>query len=170
MPADRHVLFLCTSNSARSLMAEAIITRESQGRVQGHSAGSDPADAPDRHAIDVLESLGYDTAGLHPKSWEDFAGPDAPEMTYVFTLCDDAAQKTCPVWPGQPVTAHWSIPDPAATTGTEAQIGLAYAEAYRMLYRRISVFLSLPAETLESLRLPEHLEEIGRTGERPEGS
>lgn len=163
-----HVLFLCTGNSARSIMAEAILNRIGAGRFVGHSAGSHPKGKIDPHTIAILKKLNYRTEGLRSKSWDEFAGDDAPEFNYVFTVCDDAAGEVCPVWPGQPMTAHWGIPDPAKAEGNDAQRHLAFAEAFRMLERRIAIFVSLPLESLDRLTLQARLDEIGRP--RPKAS
>jgi len=157
-----NVLFLCTGNSARSIMAEAIIDRLGQGRFKGFSAGSHPKGAAHPFALDLLERLNYATDGLRSKSWDEFARPEAPRMDFVFTVCDDAAKEECPYWPGQPMTAHWGLPDPAAVQGTEAERRLAFADAFRMLNNRISIFVSLPMESLDKLSLQKRLAEIGR--------
>ena len=162
MPVPKNVLFLCTGNSARSLIAEALIERESMGRFRGFSAGSNPTGQPNPYAIELLKRLNHDTSKLRSKSWEEFSGPDAPQMDFVFTVCDNAAAETCPVWPDQPMSAHWGVPDPAAATGTDAEIGLAFAEAYRMLRNRISIFVNLPLDTLDKLSLQKNLDEIGQ--------
>lgn len=156
------VLFLCTGNSARSIMGEAILNREGQGRFKAFSAGSHPKESVNPHTLGLLESLNYDTSQLRSKSWEEFGAPGAPALDFVFTVCDDAAGESCPVWPGQPMTAHWGIPDPARETGTEANIGLAFKEAYRLLYQRITIFASLPIASLDRLVLGARLREIGR--------
>jgi len=159
----KNVLFLCTGNSARSLMAEAIIARESLGKFRGYSAGSQPKAAPHPRTLELLEHLNHDTSALRSKSWDEFATPDAPEMDFVFTVCDSAAAETCPIWPGQPMSAHWGVPDPAVVTGSEAEIGLAFHEAYRMLRNRISIFVNLPLSQLDRLALQRQLDEIGQT-------
>ncbi len=159
----RHVLFLCTGNSARSIMAEAILDREGLGRFKGHSAGSRPKGEVHPIALHLLERLNHPVAHLRSKSWDAFAGPDAPQMDFVFTLCDSAAEEPCPVWPGQPVTANWSIPDPAAVEGSEAERHAAFAEAYRMLRNRISIFVNLPFRELDQLALQQRLDRIGRS-------
>ena len=161
--ADRtyNVLFLCTGNSARSIIAEAILNRAGAGRFQAFSAGSQPRGTINPHTLALLSSLGFDTSGYRSKSWDEFAQPGAPALDFVFTVCDDAAGETCPVWPGQPMTAHWGVPDPAKATGTEAEIALAFADAYRMLGNRISVFLSLPMSTLDRMSLQTRLNAIG---------
>jgi protein-tyrosine-phosphatase len=157
-----NVLFLCTGNSARSILAEAILNRVGQGRFKAYSAGSQPKGEVHPYALQLLKSLNFDTAFARSKSWEEFAVPGAPEMHFVFTVCDNAAMEACPVWPGQPMTAHWGVPDPAAAEGTEAEKHLAFADAYRMLNNRISIFTSLPMNTLDKLALQKRLDEIGR--------
>jgi len=156
-----NVLFLCTGNSARSIMAEAIINREGLGKFVGHSAGSKPAGKVNPHAITLLESLNHPTKDLKSKNWSQFAKKTAPEMDFVFTVCDNAANEVCPVWTGQPMSAHWGLPDPAAATGTDAEIAAAFADAYRMLTNRISIFVNLPVDRLDKLSLQERLDEIG---------
>ena len=170
---DRHpfnVLFLCTGNSARSIMAEAILNREGHGKFRAFSGGSHPKGRIHPYAVDLLRKLNYDVSGFRSKSWTEFARPEAPKLDFVFTVCDDAAKEVCPVWPGQPMTAHWGIPDPAAATGNEAEIRLAFAEAFRMLNNRISIFISLPIRSLDKLALQKQLDSIGKTkdaGETP---
>jgi arsenate reductase len=160
--AVHNVLFLCTGNSARSILAEAILNRVGQGRFRAFSAGSQPKGEVHSYALDLLRSLNHDTAFARSKSWEEFAGSGAPQMNFVFTVCDNAANESCPIWPGQPMTAHWGVPDPAAADGTEAEKRLAFADAYRMLNNRISIFTSLPMNTLDRLALQKRLDEIGR--------
>jgi arsenate reductase len=157
-----NVLFLCTGNSARSIMAEAILNKIGGGKFRAYSAGSQAKGAVNPNTIQLLKRLGYDTSGMRSKSWTEFAKPGAPALDFVFTVCDDAASETCPVWPGQPMTAHWGIPDPAAATGTEAEIALAFNNAYRMLNRRIGIFTALPIASLSRLGLQEKLTDIGR--------
>ncbi|MEX0345130.1 MAG: arsenate reductase ArsC [Rhizobiaceae bacterium] len=157
-----NVLFLCTGNSARSIIAEAIMNRLGGGRFKGYSAGSQPLGKVHPFSIDLLESLNYDTSFARSKSWEEFAGKDAPEMHFVFTVCDNAASEACPVWPGQPMSAHWGVPDPAAVEGNEAEKRLAFAEAHRMLENRISIFTSLPLASIDRLSLQKKLDDIGR--------
>jgi arsenate reductase len=157
-----NVLFLCTGNSARSILAECILNREGRGRFRAFSAGSQPKRQVHPFAVDLLKKLNHPTAGLRSKSWEEFARADAPRLDFVFTVCDNAANEVCPVWPGQPITAHWGLPDPAAAEGTDAERHLAFAEAYRMLSNRISVFVSLPIRSLDRLTLQRRVEEIGR--------
>jgi arsenate reductase len=158
-----NVLFLCTGNSARSILAECILNREGKGRFRAFSAGSHPKGQVHPFAIELLKKLNHPTAGLRSKSWEEFAAPDAAQLDFVFTVCDNAANEVCPVWPGQPMTAHWGLPDPAAAEGTEAERHLAFADAYRMLLNRISIFTSLPMRSLDRLSLQKHLDEIGRS-------
>ena len=148
-----NVLFICTGNSARSIMAEAVLNRAGQGRFRAFSAGSQPKGQVHPYALDLLRRLNYDVSGVRSKSWLDFA----------FTLCDDAAAETCPVWPGQPMTAHWGLPDPAAATGNEAEIRLAFADSMRMLTNRINIFVSLPIKSLDLLSLQKQLDAIGKT-------
>lgn len=157
-----NVLFLCTGNSARSILAEAILKRVGLGRFKAFSAGSQPKGEVHPYALDLLRSLNPDTSFARSKNWEEFAVPGAPQMNFVFTVCDNAANESCPVWPGQPMTAHWGVPDPAAADGTEAEKRLAFSDAYRMLNNRISVFTSLPLATLDRLALQKRLDEIGR--------
>jgi protein-tyrosine-phosphatase len=158
-----NVLFLCTGNSARSIMAEAIMNRLGQGKFHAFSAGSQPKGAVHPQTFHLLRKLNYDVKGLRSKSWEEFSRADAPQMDFVFTVCDDAAAETCPVWPGQPMTAHWGVPDPVRVMGNDAEIGIAFAEAYRMLNARISIFVSLPLRSLDQLSLQRRLDEIGKT-------
>ena len=162
--ADRifNVLFLCTGNSARSVLAEAILNKIGQGKFHAHSAGSQPKGAVNPNTIRLLQGLGYDTSAYRSKSWHEFAKPGAPALDFVFTVCDDAAGETCPVWPGQPMTAHWGVPDPAAVSGSEAEIALAFSNAYRMLLRRIEIFTALPLASVDRLSLQKKLKEIGR--------
>jgi arsenate reductase (thioredoxin) len=165
--ADRHrpfnVLFLCTGNSARSIMAEAIMNRLGRGDFRAFSAGSQPKGEVHPFARDLLRKLNHDTSGLRSKSWLEFSGPGKPELDFVFTVCDNAAAEACPLWPGQPMTAHWGLPDPAAAEGTEVEQRLAFADAYRMLNNRISIFLALPLHKLDELSLQKHLDDIGRS-------
>jgi arsenate reductase len=157
-----NVLFLCTGNSARSIMAEAILNRVGAGKFRVYSAGSQPKGRVHPHTMQLLESLGYDTLRFRSKSWSEFAKPGAPALDFVFTVCDNAAGETCPVWPGQPMTAHWGIPDPAEAKGSAAEVGLAFRDAYRMLSQRIGVFTALPIRSLDQLSLQRRLDEIGR--------
>ena len=157
-----NVLFLCTGNSARSIIAEAILNRLGAGKFRAYSAGSHPKGQVNPHAIALLRSLDYDTSGLHSKSWGEFAAQGGPEFDFVFTVCDKAAAEACPVWPGQPMTAHWGIPDPAEAKGSAAEVALAFKEAYRMLHQRIGIFIALPLRSLDQLTLQNKLREIGR--------
>jgi arsenate reductase len=157
-----NVLFLCTGNSARSIIAEAILNKLGAGRFRAFSAGSQPKRHVHPEALQLLRSLGYDTSGFRSKSWSEFADPGAPLLDFVFTVCDNAAGEICPVWPGQPMTAHWGIPDPAEEKGTPAEIALAFKDAYRMLHQRISIFTSLRVKSLDQLSLQKKLREIGR--------
>jgi arsenate reductase len=157
-----NVLFLCTGNSARSIMAEVILNRAGQGKFRGFSAGSQPKGQVHPYALDLLRKMHYDVTGLRSKSWKEFSGPDAPKLDFVFTVCGNAAAETCPVWPGQPMTAHWGVPDPAAATGTEAEVRFAFADALRMLTNRINIFVSLPLRSLDQLTLQKQLDAIGK--------
>jgi arsenate reductase (thioredoxin) len=170
LPSDRvfNVLFLCTHNSARSVLAESILNRSGAGRFQAFSAGSQPRGQINPYAIDLLKNLSYDVTGLRSKSWDEFAAAGAPQMDFVFTVCDNAAHEVCPLWPGQPMTAHWGVPDPSTAEGTEAEKRVAFANAYRMLQRRIDVFTSLPMKSLERLAIQKKIEEIGRMADTPE--
>jgi arsenate reductase len=157
-----NVLFLCTHNSARSVMAEAIISRLGAGKFKGFSAGSHPSGQIHPYAMDLLIRNNYAVGTLRSKSWDEFAAPGAPEMDFVFTVCDDAAQEVCPHWPGQPMTAHWGLPDPSRAEGTEAERRLAFADTHRMLYQRIGIFVNLPMASLDRLSLQKRLDEIGQ--------
>ncbi len=158
-----NVLFLCTGNSARSIMAEAILNTMGAGKFRAYSAGSQPKGFVHPEALRLLQSLGYDTSGFRSKSWSEFADPGAPLLDFVFTVCDNAAGEACPLWPGQPMTAHWGVPDPAAATGTAAEIAFAFKDAYRMLHQRIAVFTSLPLHSLDLMSLQSKLKQIGRS-------
>jgi arsenate reductase (thioredoxin) len=157
-----NVLFLCTGNSARSIMAEAILNMLGRGKFKAYSAGSHPKGQVNPHVLRLLQSLGHDTSRLRSKSWSDFGKPGAPALDFVFTVCDNAAGETCPVWPGQPMTAHWGVPDPVEAKGSAAEIALAFKDAYRMLHQRIGVFTALPIRSLDTLSLQRRLKEIGR--------
>ena len=157
-----NVLFLCTGNSARSIMAESILNKIGAGKFRAYSAGSQPKGQVHAETLRLLQSLGYDTSGTRSKSWDEFTAPGAPEFDFVFTVCDNAAAETCPLWPGQPMTAHWGVPDPAVATGTPAEIALAFKDAYRMLHQRIGIFAALPLRALDRLTLQHKLVEIGR--------
>ena len=163
-----NVLFICTGNSARSILAEAILNREGRGRFRAFSAGSHPKGAVHPYAIDLLKRSNHPVDGLRSKSWDEFAAPGAPALDFAFTVCDNAAGEVCPIWPGQPMTAHWGLPDPAAATGTEAQRRLAFAETYRMLANRIGVFVNLPLGSLDRLSLQRRLDSIGKAGAQHE--
>lgn len=160
-----NVLFLCTANSARSILAEAILNRLGGNRFRAYSAGSYPRGTVHPFALDLLASMNVETGFARSKSWDEFAEPGAPQMDFIFTVCDDAAGETCPVWPGHPMTAHWGVPDPARADGTNAEKHLAFAEAYRMLANRISVFTALPLEAVDRLALKRRLDEIGQSGD-----
>ena len=165
-----NVLFLCTGNSCRSIMAEAVMNRAGLGRFKAFSAGSMPTGKVNPHALDLLRQMHHDTSGLRSKPWDEFSrdtNPDAPELDFVFTVCDNAAGEVCPYWPGQPMTAHWGMPDPALATGSDAEIGLAFAEAYRMLNNRITLFMNLPMASLDRLALQKRLDEIGGRQDAP---
>ena len=157
-----NVLFLCTGNSARSILAEAILNRVGIGRFAGHSAGSRPKGEVHPYALDLLRTLNHPTDGLRSKSWDAFGGPDAPVMDFVFTVCDSAAAEICPVWPGRPMSAHWGLPDPAAETGCETERRFAFSECYRMLNQRLSIFANLPIDSLDRLSLQHRLDTLGR--------
>ena len=157
-----NVLFLCTGNSARSIMAEAILNHRGRPKFAAYSAGSHSSGNVRPEALRQLEIARLPTSGLRSKNWEEFARPGAPEMNFVFTVCDNAAREVCPVWPGQPVTAHWGVPDPAAAAGTPEQIERAFRDAFLMLDRRISLFLSLPLASLDKLAIKNEIDRIGR--------
>jgi arsenate reductase (thioredoxin) len=157
-----NVLFLCTGNSARSIMAEAILNHKGKPRFTAYSAGSHPSGAVRLEALRRLELAHIPINGLRSKAWDEFSAPDSPAMDFVFTVCDSAAKETCPVWPGQPMTAHWGIPDPAAVRGTEEEVERAFRDAFFMLDRRISLFLSLPVASLDGLALQREIDQIGR--------
>lgn len=157
-----NVLFLCTGNSARSILAEGLLNAEGKGRFHAYSAGSFPKGAVNPFALKALQRAGIPTEGYRSKSWDEFAKPDAPEMNFVFTVCDDAADEVCPVWPGHPVTAHWGVPDPAAVGGSDVDRLRAFRETLRILSNRIRVFSVLPIEKLNRLALKKHVDEIGR--------
>lgn len=157
-----NTLFLCTGNSARSIIAEAILNKLGRGNFHAYSAGSQPKGQVNPHTLQLLQGLGFDTSGFRSKSWNEFAKPGAPSLDFVFTVCDNAAGEACPFWPGQPMTAHWGVPDPAEAQGTAAEIALAFKDAYRMLYQRIGIFTALPIRSLDRLSLQTKLKEIGR--------
>jgi arsenate reductase len=162
MERPYNVLFLCTGNSARSVIAEAILNKLGAERFHAYSAGSQPKGQVNPHTIALLEGLGYDTSAFRSKSWSEFARPGAPALDFVFTVCDNAAGEACPVWPGHPMTAHWGVPDPAEAAGNAAEIALAFKDAYRMLHQRIAIFAALPIKSLDKLSLQARLKEIGR--------
>lgn len=158
-----NVLFLCTQNSARSILAECALNRLGRGRFKGYSAGSFPKGEVHPYAIDLLRNENYVIDELRSKSWDEFAKPDAPDLDFVFTVCDSAANEACPVWPGQPMQAHWGVPDPAQAEGTEAERRLAFADTLRMLSQRIDIFCNLPLESIDKLTLKKRLDEIGQS-------
>lgn len=163
MTTDRvyNVLFLCTGNSARSILAESILQTEGKGRFKAYSAGSQPKGEVNPHALKELAAQGYPTTGFRSKSWDEFAGPGAPEMDFIFTVCDSAHGEACPVWIGHPMTAHWGVEDPAAVEGSEVDKGRAFVQAAGFLKNRISAFLSLPLSSIDKLALQSHLHQIG---------
>lgn len=169
MDRPYNVLFLCTGNSARSIMAEALLNRLGEGRFRVFSAGSFPTGRVNENTHPVLRSLGFDPAAFRSKSWDEFTSPDAPPLDFIFTVCDNAAGEVCPIWPGKPITAHWGIPDPAACMGTPAEIASAFAEAARRLRNRISLLVALPIAKLDHLSLQAHLQEIGDRADNPPG-
>lgn len=161
-----NVLFLCTGNSARSILAEAVMNRVGAGKFKGFSAGSMPKGEVNPHALNLLQKLNYDVSQFRSKPWDEFAAPGAPVMDFIFTVCDNAAGEVCPVWPGQPISAHWGQEDPAAVEGSPAEIAAAFAEAYRLLNNRITAFVNLPMESLDRLKLKAQVDRIGvSTGE-----
>jgi arsenate reductase (thioredoxin) len=162
MPQHYNVLFLCTGNSARSIMAEAILNGKRHPNFTAYSAGSSPAGTVRPEALKLLQSSHLPVEGVRSKNWEEFSRPDAPTMNFVFTVCDNAAKEVCPIWPGQPMTAHWGIPDPAAVTGTPEEIDRAFREAFLTLKRRIDLFLSLPLASLDSLAIKKEIDRIGK--------
>jgi protein-tyrosine-phosphatase len=157
-----NVLFLCTGNSARSIMAESILNRLGWGKFQGFSAGSHPTGKVNPLTMNLLSKTNYDVSKLRSKSWDDFAAPGAPKLDFVFTVCDDAANEVCPIWPGQPMTAHWGLPDPAKAEGTQAARNYAFADTMRMLTHRIGILVNLPLDKLSKLSLQKQLDEIGK--------
>jgi protein-tyrosine-phosphatase len=160
-----NILFLCTGNSARSIMAEAIMNREGRGRFRAFSAGSNPKGEVNPHTLALLRSLHYPVEGFRSKPWDEFEGRRAPKLDFVFTVCDDAAAELCPIWPGQPMTANWGMPDPAAARGSPAEVALAFADTYRMMNNRIMLFMNLPMSALDKLSLQRRLDEIGQRRE-----
>ena len=161
-PEPLNVLFLCTGNSARSIMAECVLNRLGSGKFRAYSAGSYPAGAVNPLALNLLRKINYDVSKLRSKSWDEFATPEAPPLDFVFTVCDDAANEVCPIWSGQPMCAHWGLPDPAKAQGTDAEKAFAFDDCFRMLHQRISIFVNLPIESLSKLSLQKHLDEIGK--------
>lgn len=157
-----HVLFLCTGNSARSILAEAILNQVGRDRFLAFSAGSHPNGKVNPYALDLLQRLGMNTAGLRSKAWDEFSGPDAPQLDFVFTVCDNAAGEVCRVWPGQPMTAHWGMPDPAAVEGSDLDKSNAFRDTFRGLERRIQMFTALPIASLDRLSLTNKIRDIGK--------
>jgi arsenate reductase len=162
------VLFLCTGNSARSILAESILSRLGKGQFRGFSAGSHPTGRVNPIALSLLKQLGFPADGLRSKSWDEFAAPNGPHLDFVFTVCDKAAGEVCPYWPGQPMTAHWGIPDPAAVEGTDVEKSLAFRDAFRSMETRIKLFLCLPIASIDRMRLQERLDAIGKTPPDPD--
>ena len=170
MSRPYNALFLCTGNSCRSILAEAIMNRLGHGRFRGFSAGSMPTGEVNPHALALLTRYNHDTSALRSKPWDEFSrttNPAAPELDFVFTVCDNAAGEVCPIWPGQPMSAHWGMPDPALANGSPAEIGLAFSDTYRMLTNRISTFINLPVSSLDRLSLQKPLDAIGRMTASP---
>ena len=166
MARPLNVLFLCTGNSARSILAEALMKKLGEGRFEAFSAGSFPTGKVNVNTYPILRSLGFDPADFRSKSWDEFAGPEAAPLDFIFTVCDNAAGEVCPIWPGKPATAHWGLPDPAAAIGGPAEVAQAFAEAARRLRRRIELFLDLPVDKLDRLALQARLREIGQTSDQ----
>jgi arsenate reductase (thioredoxin) len=162
MEKSYNILFLCTGNSARSIMAEAILNHKGRPNFAAFSAGSHPSGSVRPEALRQLDAAHLPTSGLRSKAWDEFSRPEAPKLDFVFTVCDNAANEVCPIWPGQPITAHWGVPDPAAVRGPQEQIERAFRDAFFLLDRRISLFLSLPLSTLAGLSLKKEIDEIGR--------
>lgn len=165
-----NILFLCTGNSARSILAEAIMNRLGKGRFVAYSAGSMPKGEVHPQAIKLLRSLGYNTGPMRSKSWEEFSTPAAPALDFVITVCDNAANEICPVWPGQPISSHWGLPDPAAVEGSDTEIALAFADTYRMLNNRIGIFVNLPFAKLSGRSLKARMDEIGAAVDTPQSA
>ncbi|MEW6597861.1 MAG: arsenate reductase ArsC [Pseudomonadota bacterium] len=163
-----NILFLCTGNSARSILAESIANRECNGQFAAYSAGSHPTGTVNTGALRLLGSMGYPLEGLRSKSWDEFEADGAPVFDFIITVCDNAAGEVCPIWPGKPLRTHWGIPDPAAVEGTPTDVSLAFAEAYRMLANRIRLFASLPIDKLDALSLKREMDRIGQTQDAPE--
>jgi len=164
-----NVLFLCTGNSARSVLAESLLNHWGQGKFRAYSAGSFPKGGVNPFALDLLHRLDLPTEGLRSKSWDEFARPEAPELDFIITVCDNAAGEVCPIWPGHPVTAHWGLPDPAAVPGTEADKAAAFRETLRSLENRIKLFVELPIASLDRLKLQDHVREISRASDADGG-
>ncbi|THD61150.1 arsenate reductase ArsC [Phenylobacterium sp.] len=162
-----NALFLCTGNSARSIIAEALLNRLGRGRFKAYSAGSFPRGEVNPYALPIVESLGFDAADFRSKSWDEFAAPGAPPLDFVFTVCDNAAGEVCPIWPGQPITAHWGVPDPATVEGSSTEIALAFAETSRQLRKRIGLFVELPHASLDRASLQTRLSEISAPTDQP---
>lgn len=162
-PRPYNVLFLCTGNSARSILGEAILNKVGEGKFVAYSAGSQPKGAVHPQALALLNRLGFTTEGLRSKSWDEFAKPDAPILDFVFTVCDNAANEVCPIWPGHPMTAHWGVPDPAVARGTEAEVAKTFREVFLLLQRRIELFANLPVQSLDRMSLKRRIDEIGET-------
>ncbi len=167
-PTPYNILFLCTGNSARSILAEAIMNRAGAGRFKAWSAGSHPKGEVHPQALKLLQSLNYPLEGLRSKSWDEFDAQGAPHLDFIVTVCDNAAGEVCPIWPGKPVRAHWGIADPAAVEGSASEVSLAFAEAYRQMSNRIGLFLALPIAKLDSLSIKRRMDEIGQTHDAPE--
>jgi protein-tyrosine-phosphatase len=165
-----NILFLCTGNSARSILAEAIVNSLPGGMFRAYSAGSTPRGEVNPYALALLKKLGHPTEGLRSKSWDEFAAPGAPELNFIVTVCDNAAGEVCPVWPGKPITAHWGLPDPAAVEGSQAEIALAFADTYRMLKNRITAFAELPLASLDRLAIKRRMDEIGQGADTAAGA
>ena len=160
-----NVLFLCTGNSARSILGEAILNKVGKGKFVAYSAGSQPKGAVHPQALALLQRLGYPTASFRSKSWDEFAAAGAPHLDFVFTVCDNAANEVCPVWPGQPMTAHWGVPDPAAVEGSEAEVAAAFRDTLLLLQRRIELFANLPVKSLNRMALQKRLDDIGKNAD-----
>ena len=169
-PPSFNVLFLCTGNSARSILAEATLNSAGRGRFRAYSAGSKPGGRVNPFALELLSATGIDTAGLRSKSWDEFAGPGAPTMDFVFTVCDSAAAEPCPYWPGRPMTAHWGLPDPAAVEGSDEAKRQAFRSTLSLLSTRINLLVNLPVDKLERIALKKKLDEIGKAGGSPAGT
>ena len=165
-----NVLFLCTGNSARSIMAEALLNRIGRGRFKAFSAGSMPAGKLNPHTIEVLNRMGFPPDQFRSKSWEEFTGTDAPQLDFVFTVCDKAAEEVCPIWPGQPMTAHWGLPDPVAVKGSPGEIAVAFGDTFRLIANRLNLLINLPIESLDKLSLQRRLDSIGKETKAPDGA